>query len=106
MRRKKNVLENQKVIIYNASFDQRILRQQCNHHSKKPIDMDSECAMKWYSQYVGDWNDWHNSYTWQKLPGGDHSALGDALATLEVLKEMAGRRGHDLSGNPTSVSCP
>lgn len=26
---------------------------------------------------------------WQPLPGGDHSALGDARATLAVLKRMA-----------------
>jgi hypothetical protein len=28
-------------------------------------------------------------YRSQKLPGGDHSALGDALATLRLIEEMA-----------------
>lgn len=31
----------------------------------------------------------HN-YRYQRLPGGDHSALGDARATLAVIKRMAG----------------
>jgi hypothetical protein len=28
-------------------------------------------------------------YRSQKLPGGNHSALGDALATLRLIEEMA-----------------
>ena len=31
---------------------------------------------------------WQND-RWQKLPGGDHSALGDCRATLAILHEMA-----------------
>jgi DNA polymerase III epsilon subunit-like protein len=27
---------------------------------------------------------------WQRLPGGDHSALGDARATLNLVRRMAG----------------
>jgi DNA polymerase-3 subunit epsilon len=46
--------------------------------------------MHWYSQWIGDWNDYHGNYKWQRLPGGDHSALGDCRATLAVLKQMAG----------------
>jgi DNA polymerase-3 subunit epsilon len=45
--------------------------------------------MHWYAQFVGDWNEYHGNYKWQRLPGGDHSALGDCRATLAVLKEMA-----------------
>jgi hypothetical protein len=37
-------------------------------------------------------NDYHQFYTWQKLPGGDHSALGDCLATLKVIKDMGGHQ--------------
>jgi len=29
------------------------------------------------------------NYRWQRLPGGDHSALSDCLATLKVLQAMA-----------------
>jgi len=34
-------------------------------------------------------------YRSQKLPGGDHSALGDALATLRLIKEMAAGSGQE-----------
>jgi DNA polymerase-3 subunit epsilon len=42
-----------------------------------------------YSKYVGEWNDYRKDFKWQKLQGGDHSALGDCRATLEVIKKMA-----------------
>ncbi|NJO78661.1 MAG: hypothetical protein HC827_09085 [Cyanobacteria bacterium RM1_2_2] len=45
--------------------------------------------MKWYSQWVGEWNELHGDYRWQKLPSGDHSALGDCRATLTIIQEMA-----------------
>jgi DNA polymerase III subunit epsilon len=88
----KTVIESQKVFIYNAIYDRGILYQQCKTNNLPWFQMDSECVMGWYSQYCGNWNDYHQSYTWQKLPGGDHSALGDCLATLKVIKDMAGHQ--------------
>lgn len=49
-----------------------------------------ECAMVEYAAWWGDWDDYHGSYTWQRLNGG-HRALGDCLAVAERLVEMAGR---------------
>ena len=43
-----------------------------------------------YAKFVGEWNNYHGNYRWQKLEGGDHSAAGDCLATLEVIRTMAG----------------
>lgn len=85
----KMLLESGKVLIYNAAFDVRIINQQCHLNGLPSININAECVMNWYSQYCGDWNDYHQSYTWQRLPGGDHSALGDCKATLEVIREMA-----------------
>lgn len=45
--------------------------------------------MHLYSEFVGEWNDYFGNNKWQKLPGGDHSAVGDCLATLEVIKYIA-----------------
>jgi DNA polymerase III subunit epsilon len=83
------------VIIYNSEFDKRMIEQTCRawkldsfplwYQSQTYLD----CAMEMYSQWVGEWNSYHHTYRWQKLPGGDHSALGDVLATLEIIKEMA-----------------
>jgi DNA polymerase-3 subunit epsilon len=47
-----------------------------------------ECAMRRYAAYVGEPSK-RGGYRSQKLPGGDHSALGDALATLQLIEEMA-----------------
>lgn len=83
------------LIIYNADYDVRLIRQTFLAHqlTAEPflaVPFQIECAMHWYSQWVGDWSDWHGNYRWQRLPGGDHSALGDCRATLEVIKKMAG----------------
>lgn len=86
----KSLLETFPSVIYNASFDQRILLQQCKMNNLAEINFAPSCAMFRYSEYYGDWSDYHQSYTWQRLPGGDHSALGDCFATLNVLKGMAG----------------
>src|SRR5215217_287146 len=47
-----------------------------------------ECAMRRYAAYVGEPSK-RGGYRSQKLTGGDHSALGDALATLRLIEEMA-----------------
>jgi DNA polymerase III subunit epsilon len=86
----KRIVKDKTIIIYNSSFDRRILRQQIALNNLEPIKFDSDCVMEWYSQYIGDWNDYHQSYTWQKLPGGDHSALGDCRAVLKLIERMAG----------------
>ncbi|OKH47313.1 hypothetical protein NIES2101_24045 [Calothrix sp. HK-06] len=91
------------VIIYNADFDLRLIRQSLKARGIQiafPISDrrgcriftnggSIHCAMHYYSQYVGEWNDYRDDYKWQRLPGGDHSALGDCKATLEVIKLMA-----------------
>ncbi|MBZ0315587.1 MAG: 3'-5' exonuclease [Anaerolineae bacterium] len=83
-------LHGKHVVIYNEAFDLPLLtatRQEwyCPSFGYEQ----SSCAMLWYAQFCGDWSSYFQSYRWQPLPGGDHSALGDARATLEVLREMA-----------------
>lgn len=34
---------------------------------------------------------------WQRLPGGDHTALGDAVACLQVIRKMAGVEAKEQS---------
>jgi DNA polymerase-3 subunit epsilon len=78
------------IITYNAEFDMRMYVQSYRLAGGFLPRGNWECAMLMYAQYVGEWNDYHHNYRWQKLPGGSHSALGDCLATLEVLRTMAG----------------
>lgn len=95
------------VVVYNADYDTRLLRQSIAARGMDDFiirpggidwtrDLDSAfgcrfvCAMRAYSQWVGEWNPRYKSYRWQRLPGGDHTALGDCRATLAVLRQMAG----------------
>lgn len=84
------------VIIYNADYDTRLLWQSAKAAGGQELCLDARaatgvcnCAMHWYAQWVGEIGQ-YGDYRWQRLPGGDHSALGDCRATLEVLKRMAG----------------
>ena len=79
------------VVIYNAAFDLARLAETCEVHKLAPLDivLKGECAMEKYAAFVGDWSDYHESFRWQPLLGGDHSAVGDCRATLAVLREMA-----------------
>lgn len=77
------------VVIYNADFDNGRMVATCELHGLEAIGYESICAMEEYSAYVGQLRR-DGSFWWQSLPGGDHTALGDCLATLDVLRHMAG----------------
>lgn len=98
------VLRGRRVIIYNASFDTAVLRREvlravaelgpeprdAEERYWEPLERSArwECAMEWYAQWWGEWDDYHCGYAWQRL-GGGHRALGDCRATRERLMEMA-----------------
>lgn len=91
------------VVIFNAEYDLRLIRQSLKPHGAQLAFPTSDrrgcrifpnggsiyCAMLLYSQWVGDWNQRYGSYRWQKLPAGDHSAIGDCKATLDIIRRMA-----------------
>jgi DNA polymerase III subunit epsilon len=83
------VIFRRKLLIYNYTFDYRAIQNTYQIHSIPFDGFSGECVMRWYSQFIGDWDARRRSYRWQKLPGGDHSALGDCIATLEIIKLMA-----------------
>ena len=87
----REVVEGKLLVIYNAQYDMRLLVQSGKAHNFG-IQLGIEgftCAMLQYAEWVGEWNDYHKSFRWQKLQGGDHSALGDCRATLDVIRQMA-----------------
>lgn len=85
----KSIINHKTVLIYNASFDSPTLDLCCSVYGLSMFEYNEFCIMELYSEFVGEWNDYFGSNKWQKLPGGDHSALGDCLATLEVIKYIA-----------------
>ncbi len=77
-------------LAYNAEFDRRILRQTCERYGlAAPWWQPWQCVMEQYAAWVGEWNEYYRSYRYQKLPAGDHTALGDCRATLALLQKMA-----------------
>jgi DNA polymerase-3 subunit epsilon len=83
------IIQNKIVLIYNSEYDERLLDQTCEQDEIHYLRIRTECVMKPYSEFKGKWSDYYYDYTFQKLPGGDHSALGDCLATLKVINKMA-----------------
>lgn len=77
------------IIIYNQSYDKRILKYILQVSGlASPQVKAFHCAMHHYSAWMNE-PSLKGAYKWQKLEGGDHSALGDCLATLNVMEKMA-----------------
>ena len=90
----RSILEGRRCLIYNRQYDYRLLRQSAlldgiAPHSAIPLSAQFECVMLPYSAWVGEPGK-YREYRWQRLPSGDHSALGDCQATRRVLFRMAG----------------
>lgn len=81
------------IVIYNSAFDCSILQNACRIAGVEWLPNEFQCAMTWYAQWVGDWNDYHGNYRWQKLPPVKgvkaHTAVADCKATLAVIAKMA-----------------
>ena len=90
------LLERRSVVAYNASFDERILRQTAARHGLRAPRARWECAMRQYARWRNEWDERKQDYRWHKLPalalpGAEaHTASGDCRATLHVLRRMAG----------------
>jgi DNA polymerase-3 subunit epsilon len=85
------IIHKKTLVIYNSQFDVRLIRQSLAKHNLLPLGLDLDyvdCAMLMYSAWVGEF--WpYGGYKWQKLESGDHTALGDCRATLDLIKKMA-----------------
>ena len=85
-------LWGRRVVVYNASYDRRAWDMAVRRLGARGTLAGElpawECAMRRYAAYVGEPSK-RGGYRSQKLPGGDHSALGDALASLRLIEEMA-----------------
>lgn len=113
----RTVLTGKELIIYNAGYDAPILRDEVKRIDPDYDQLSSDvgvlgyiechCAMELYAAYYGEvrwergrgWNEWNWSYRWQKLSGGDHSALGDCQATLRLINGMAANTQFDDEGS-------
>jgi len=87
----RSILSGKTIVTYNAQYDLRLLNQTIAKYNLPPLKIDPkrvECAMLKYSAWIGEiWED--GTYKWQKLKGGNHTAVGDCRATLRIIREMA-----------------
>ena len=86
------VLWSKRVVVYNASYDRRVWDAAVGRLGARASlagDLAPwECAMRAFAAYVGERSK-RGGYKSQKLPGGDHTALGDARATLRLIQRIA-----------------
>lgn len=101
------LLRDQNVVIYNAVYDRKMMHKSAEHAGLPKVEWKElalfHCAMERYAEFYGEWNDYHGNYKWQSLSNACaqcridtdainapvHSALGDCLRTLAVIKHMA-----------------
>jgi DNA polymerase III epsilon subunit-like protein len=85
--------EDRRVIIYNAAFDQRLLRQSAAAHKlRKPcIKSNVVCAMTAYAQFFGEKQTQQNAarQLGLELPTDLHRAIADARLCREIVMAMA-----------------
>jgi len=85
----REILRTREVVIYNAAFDLAVLERTCKFSGFEFVTPHHHCAMLQNAAYQQEWNEYRNAYRWPKLGGGDHSAIGDCRATLELIHRMA-----------------
>jgi DNA polymerase III subunit epsilon len=78
-----------RVLIFNSEYDERLILQTINQDEATYFQLSTACVMLMYSKFVGQWNNYHFDYVYQPLPLGDHSAIGDCKATLNLILNMA-----------------
>lgn len=97
-----NLLQGRDVVVYNADYDRKMFYQSTEKAGIVKINWKVVanwwCAMDAYAKFWGEWDDYHGSYRWQRLSNAAqqqaieikdaHSALGDCLMTLAVIRAM------------------
>ncbi|MEG4503817.1 3'-5' exonuclease [Microcoleus sp. F6_B4] len=59
------VLEDKRILIYNAEFDIKILNYCCRLHNLPSLNLQqrSECLMEWAAQWNGSWSNYYRNYS-------------------------------------------
>lgn len=85
-----------RVVIYNASYDIKVIANSCRRYGLLAPEIDAWCAMEWFAEVYGAWDPGRQAYRWQRLSTAAahfgvsharaHSAVSDCLATLGVVR--------------------
>ncbi|HDS29059.1 MAG TPA: 3'-5' exonuclease [Candidatus Acetothermia bacterium] len=95
------ILQGRTVVIYNAQYDLAVLRNTYARYELPLPTFTPWCAMRWFAEVHGEWDERRRSYRWQSLSKAalscglkqpiPHTALGDSLTTWRLLQAMAAR---------------
>jgi len=96
-----DLIQGKDVIVYNATYDRHMMHSSDENWSLPPTNYKGfanwYCAMEWYAQNWGVYNEYYASFRWEKLERACakfgletifplHSALGDADLTLKLVQ--------------------
>lgn len=95
-------IQGYEVIIYNAQYDLQMMRSSDAISGLRRIQYEEissfHCAMLAYAELYGEWNDYRDSFKWQKLSDAArqcrvkvdsaHDAMGDCIMTAGVIQAM------------------
>jgi DNA polymerase-3 subunit epsilon len=96
----RDIFAGRDVIAYNAVYDRKMMHKSAEAAGMDKIDWKVlspwYCAMEAFAEWYGEWNDYYQSYRWQKLGfaasvcgvevANAHNALGDCIMTLGVIR--------------------
>jgi DNA polymerase III subunit epsilon len=93
----KNVTHDKKILVYNADYDKRLIRQTCKLYGLSTPRREWGCVMLAYAEYHGQKK--YDDFAWQKLSHAllqmgiessdeSHRALSDCLATSNLVQAM------------------
>jgi len=96
-------IKGRDVLVYNAKYDRHMLHSSDDNWALGPTDYKESanwfCAMEWYAQFFGEWNEYYRSFRWVKLESAaakfgvetiyaPHRALADADTTLRLCRAV------------------
>jgi DNA polymerase-3 subunit epsilon len=118
-------LAHRRVVVYNAAFDRRIFAAHLKRDKLEDAPLHAcadsrypwECARFWYARFLAEPDErsfgrygadgpLKHRFKRHKLPGGDHTALGDARATMRLIFRMAEGAGEQQVAREKASPAP
>lgn len=90
------------ILIYNADFDNRMIRSNCKRHGLPFVPFENYCVMQTYAEYVGSYSIYHQAFSWVSLAdaaydqdvqisGIRHRAKADCITCARIIQKIVGK---------------
>ncbi len=78
------------IVAYNAEFDSRMIRQDCDRHGIEGLDRSWDCAMNQFKAYTGRRHKLEAACAMMGVEAVKwHGAAADAYATVQLIRKLA-----------------